>query len=107
MDRLSAAGAAFVRRLQGSRGDQSAESRPAATSSPAAAARNAYVISLRPGVRPSREPSFEYAACSDLALRAAKNWPPVLSAIACSVAGSGGTGTRCGGPPYGFGLVDT
>src|SRR5439155_756704 len=48
MDRLSAAAAHFVRRGYGRRGDQSADSSPAATSRPAAAARNAYVIPLRP-----------------------------------------------------------
>src|SRR5439155_13923612 len=54
----------FTRRSYGRRGDQSADSSPAATRRPAAPARNAYVTSLRPGVRPSREPSFEYAACT-------------------------------------------
>src|SRR6266540_1019316 len=42
----------------GNRGDQRAESNPAATRRPAAAARNAYVISVRPGLRPRREPSL-------------------------------------------------
>src|SRR5207249_7082664 len=102
MDRLSAGAAHFVRRGYGRRSDQSADSNPAATSRPAAAVRNAYVISLRPGVRPSLEPSLEYAACRLLALRAAKNCPPVRSAIACNVAGSGGTGTRRPGPPNGL-----
>ena len=43
----------------GKRGAQSAESTPAASSRPMPPARNAYVISLLPGVRPSVEPSFE------------------------------------------------
>ena len=44
------------------RGDQAADRRPAAISSAAAAARKPYVTSVFPGLRPSREPSFEYAA---------------------------------------------
>ena len=40
------------------RGDQAADSRPAPTSRPAAIARNAYVISVRPGLRPRLDPSL-------------------------------------------------
>src|SRR5262249_20157364 len=77
----------------GRRGDQAAERTPAPIRRPAAATRKAKVISDFPGLRPSRDPRLEYAARSDFALRASKNWPPVWFAIARSVAGSGGTGT--------------
>ena len=55
---------------------------------------------LLPGSRPRLEPRFEYADSSDSASRASVNAPPVISAIAFSVSGSGGTGMSSFGPPW-------
>ncbi len=51
---------------------------------------------MRPGTVPSFAPSFVYASLSNAAFVAARNWPPVASAIAFSVAGSGRHRDRAG-----------
>ena len=57
------------------------------------------MTSVFAGLRPTFEPSSPYAALAALLERASKNLPPVRSAIARSVSGSGGTGTVPLKPP--------
>ena len=79
----------------GKRGETNAATPPASSRSTPAIARKSHVISLSPGSRPSREPRLSYAFVSASAVRASENSPPVVSAIARSVSGSGGTGMTC------------